>query len=117
MIKRTTIGIRGAEFVAYHGYYPAERLYGHTFVIDLQVTLYQPSTTSESLADTVDYASLYAICAREMSTTQQLLETVLYRIIKKIKALPLVAGGTITISKRGAQLGGKIDAATVEMEF
>ena len=114
---KTTVGIKNAEFFAYHGYYPEEQLTGNTFRIDAEVNLKTFDTLDDNIGDTVNYELLYAICKEEMQNTQKLLETVVFNIANRYKDLPNVAGGRVCMEKMGPQLGGKVEKAVIEMEF
>lgn len=117
MITTTTIGIKAAQFYAYHGYYEQERKYGHTFVVDCEVRLSSPPSPRDQLTDTLNYESLYLIIASEMGQTKKLLETVIQSIIRQVESQASVAGGYVQITKVGAQLGGKLDGTMVRMDF
>lgn len=114
---KTTVAIEGAEFFAYHGYYPEERRMGNTFVIDAEVELKTFDSSDDNILDTVNYEMLFAICQEEMDRTQKLLETVVYNIIIRYRDLPNVASAKVKMQKIGPQLGGKVAKAVVEMEL
>jgi len=115
---KTTVAIKGAEFHAYHGYYPEERKTGNTFIIDAEVELKTFDSTDDNIMDTVNYEKLFKICESEMENTQKLLESVVFNIITRFKAdFSNVSGGKVKMEKIGPQLGGKVDKAVVEMEF
>lgn len=117
MITKTTIGIRSARFHAFHGYYPEEQLYGHTFIVDCEVQLSDEPGNKDDLAKTLNYESLYHAIQQEMNTKQRLLETVIQRIISRIESFAPVKGGYVQIIKEGAQLGGPLQGTVVRMDF
>lgn len=115
---KTTVSIKAAEFLAYHGYYEEERLSGNTFVVDAEVELKTFDSSDDNINDTVNYERMFAICAEEMDNTQKLLETVVFNIITRYKeSFSNISGGKVKLSKLGPQLGGKVEKAVVEMEF
>lgn len=82
-----TVSLKGAEFFAYHGYYPEEQLTGTMFIVDIDVS-FKPSADvgSDDISKTVNYEHLYNICCHEMKTPRKLIETLGNDIIKKVKA-------------------------------
>jgi dihydroneopterin aldolase len=115
---KTTVSLKGLEFFSYHGYYPEERKAGNKFVIDIEVTLKSFDSNDDNINDTVNYLDLFKICEKEMANTQKLLETVVFNIISTVKNdLNNVTSGKVKLEKMSPQLGGKVEKATVEMEF
>ena len=115
---KTKVGIKGAEFFAFHGYYKEEQKSGCNFIIDAEVELKTFDSDDDNIGDTVNYEIIYSICKEEMSKTQQLLETVVFNIISRFKNdLNNVTSGSVKLEKIGPQLGGKVGKAVVEMSF
>jgi len=115
---KTTIAIKGAEFLSYHGYYEVERKTGNTFIIDAEVELKTFDSIDDNIEDTVNYEKIYHVCQSEMEKTQKLLETVVFNIISRLKnEFDDVSGGKVCLEKLGPQLGGKVAKAVVEMQF
>lgn len=117
MITSCKVGIEGARFFSYHGYYEAERKYGHYFVIDCMINLDVVPDAESSLDSTINYQDIYSACLAEMNQPQLLLETVLANIINRLYSFSNVKSGYIKIKKEGAQLGGVVGGAVVEMTF
>lgn len=114
----TKVGIQGAEFFAYHGFYDEEQKAGTTFLIDAEVTISSFDSLDDNICDTVNYEMLFQICKEEMETTHRLLETVVYNIINRFRSeLSNVQSGYVRMQKVRPQLGGKVDKAVVEMHF
>jgi len=114
----TKVGLKGAEFYAFHGYYPEERKAGNTFVVDVEVEIKSFDSLDDNINDTINYEALFALVKEEMQKTQKLLETVVLNIVNKIKTdYPTVLKGEVRLEKIGPQMGGKIEKAFVEMEF
>ena len=115
---QTTVAIEGAEFFAHHGFYVEEQMTGNTFIIDAEVVLKSFDSDDDNIKDTVNYETLYNICAEEMENTQKLLETAVFNIISRFKNdLNNVTGGKVKMEKIGPQLGGKVKKAVVKMSF
>lgn len=110
---KTKIGICDASFFAFHGYYPEERKMGTHFIINLDVEI---SIETKDLDSTVNYENLFSICKNQMYNTQLLIESVAKNIIDEITLrYNHVDKIHIRIDKIGAQLGGSLKSAFVEM--
>lgn len=112
----TIISVKGAEFVAYHGFFESERNTGHTFIVDVDITT-QYIAEEDDLGDTINYQEVYNIIADEMKKPQKLLETVLQNIINRCyndfpKLIKIVA----KINKLQPQLGGRVASTQIIME-
>jgi dihydroneopterin aldolase len=95
------IELRGLRVVGLIGLLPEERDRPQPFEIDLDVEadLSAPST-SDDLADTVDYGELVSRAAAVVTTEQhQLLEKVAGRIAEDLLAVAGVVAVTVTIRK------------------
>lgn len=112
------IGVNEAEFYAYHGFYPEENTMGHLFIVDVQVTYRHKAIDSDELTHTINYETLYTICREEMESTQKLLETVVFKIGSRIKALSkAIKTIKICVRKKGVQLGGKVESTFVAVKM
>ena len=75
------IELRNLTFYAYHGVLPEERSQGNTFVVDLTLDAdVRRAVYTDALSDTINYAEVYEVVAREMAIPSQLLEHVCGRI-------------------------------------
>ncbi len=114
---KTKVSIQGAEFFAYHGFYDEERKSGHSFVLDVEVTLPSFDSLDDDINDTVNYEMIYQICKIEMENTQKLIETVVLNIINHLhKDFPFISKARVRMEKIGPQLGGKVAKSVIEME-
>lgn len=114
----TKVGVKGAEFYAYHGYYEAEQLSGNTFIVDAEVSVETFTSNNDNISETVNYEAIYIIIKDAMNIKQQLLESVVFHIVTKIKSnFSNVLSGKVRLEKLSPQLGGKVDKSYVEMEF
>jgi 7,8-dihydroneopterin aldolase/epimerase/oxygenase len=106
-----TISIHGAEFFAYHGFYPEEQKLGTKFIIDADVSFKPLSNLKDDkIANTVDYEKVYNIVANQMSHTRKLIETVAQSIADDIKEqYNFVDKVTISIKKLNPPLNGKVE--------
>lgn len=114
---KTKVAIEGLQFFAYHGFYDEERKKGNDFVCDIAVELKSYDSIEDNIHDTVNYEDIYEIVSDEMQQTKKLIETVAYKIIKRIQELDNVTGATVKIHKLNPPIKGKVEKAVVEMKF
>lgn len=114
---KTKVKLEGMQFYAFHGYYEMERKFGNHFVLNAEVELESVQKFDDEIEDTVNYEKIYQICTDEMKSSQKLLETVVYRILRQLKKINQIKSATIILSKKNPPMGGQIDYATVEMSF
>lgn len=106
----TTISLHGAEFFAYHGFYPQEQQLGSTFMVDVDVTFTTiANSLNDELTDTIDYEQLYHIVDEQMKQTKKLIETVASNIARELKdRFKFVEEIKVTIKKLNPPLKGKV---------
>ncbi len=106
------VGLHGAEFFAYHGFYPEEQHTGSCFIVDIETELNPSETdglTTDNIDDTVNYEALYDISHLHMQQPQKLIETVATLILNDIKArYSFVDKITVRIKKLNPLAGAKV---------
>jgi 7,8-dihydroneopterin aldolase/epimerase/oxygenase len=107
------VRIAGMRFSGAHGVTVRERERPQSIELDLEITLdIGRATQTDSLADTVDYARLYALCERLVSQQSfALLETLADRIAQMVVGDPKVAEVVVRVRKPGL-----LEGATPEVE-
>jgi len=110
-----TISIHGAEFFAYHGFYPEEQKLGNKFLVDVEVSFLPLTNMKEDkISNTVDYEQLYNMVDEQMKHTRKLIETVAQAIVDQIKNnFPVVEKIQISIKKLNPPLKGKVDYSCI----
>jgi dihydroneopterin aldolase len=114
-----TIALQGAEFFAYHGFYPEEQKLGCRFLVDIAVG-FAPETNlkDDELNDTVDYEKLYYIACNEMKQTRMLIETVGQAIVDRIvERYSFVNTVQVVIKKLNPPLQGKVAFSSVSINY
>ncbi|MBK9255085.1 MAG: dihydroneopterin aldolase [Saprospiraceae bacterium] len=115
---KTKVGIEGAAFYAFHGYYEAERKAGNEFILNAEVILDSFDSYDDTIDNTVNYEHMYKICRDEMAIPQQLLENVVFNILQRFKnEFSNINSAVVRLEKLGPQLGGKVKKSIVEMEY
>jgi dihydroneopterin aldolase len=114
-----TIGIEGAEFFGYHGVYPEERITGTRFTVDVQiVTESNFNGLTDQLSETLDYSDAYKIVSEIMSVQVQLIESLVFKIGKELRAkFPLSSLIKVRVNKWAPQIGGVCEKVYVESAF
>ena len=93
--------LSGLTGFGYHGNNPAERKFGQTFAVDLEVTLdTQRAAASDRIDDTLSYPILEKMARKILEgEPANLLETVAERIAAAILKQPRVVEVTVRVSK------------------
>jgi dihydroneopterin aldolase len=115
------IALHGAEFFAYHGFYPEEQRTGNRFIVDIEVEVDAAANgglATDDLNDTVNYEELYDISALRMQQPQKLIETVATFIMDDIKARYSVADKiTVSIKKLNPLAGAKVKYTQITINY
>ena len=115
------VALHGAEFFAYHGFYPEEQRTGNCFIVDIQVEVDAAANgglTTDDLNDTVNYEELYDISALRMQQPQKLIETVATFIMDDIKArYSLAEKITVSIKKLNPLAGAKVKYTQITINY
>ena len=116
MIK---IALHGAEFFAYHGFYPEEQILGTSFIVDIEVSFTPAADVkADEIEDTVNYEHLYEIAREEMQQPKKLIETVAQGILDKIKVkYNYVDAIEVSIKKLNPPLGCKVGYSNVVISY
>ena len=134
-----TISLEGMEFQAYHGVYPAERVLGNTFVVDVHIDFDISKVKDDKLENAINYEAVHQIvdllmtppkpisedalaklsekerAARKEREPKQLIETVAQLILTKLKAqFDQMHAARVRIRKLNPPLLGKIASSTIE---
>lgn len=100
-----TISVSNARFFAYHGLYAEEQTLGNEFEVNLSVAYDPGNTMIDKLAETINYASLYAIVKEEMQTPRHLLETFVMEVANRLHSTyPGIKKIDITLTKLHAPI-------------
>ena len=118
-ITQSSIQLHDMRFYAYHGVMEQERRVGGEYLVSLSVEAdLSRAVISDSVDDTVNYAALYEVVAREMAQPSQLLEHVAGRIGSRVlEAFPLVETLNIRITKCNPPMGADSKGASVEIKM
>jgi dihydroneopterin aldolase len=117
-ITQSSIQLHDMRFYAYHGVMEQERRVGGQYLVTLCVKAdLSRAVVSDSVADTVNYAALYEVVAREMAQPSQLLEHVAGRVAQRVlDDFPQVEQLSIRITKCNPPMGADCQGASVTLE-
>lgn len=109
------IELKGIRFYAFHGTGEQERMVGNHFVVDVLLAAdLSRAVESDSVDDTINYATIYNIVKQEMLIPSNLLEHAAGRILKSLKqSLPQIEEIEIRLAKTIPPLGAELDNAAV----
>lgn len=111
------IKVTNIKVYAYHGCLKEEGQIGSDYRVDIAVKAnLRPSADTDQLTDTVDYVHINSIVKDEMLIRSKLLETVAYRIIKRIfSEIYIAEEATVAVSKINPPIGGNVEMVTIEV--
>ncbi len=113
------VALHGADFFAYHGFYPEEQKLGSCFVVDIEAG-FSPTAHigDDELHNTINYEQLYEIACEVMKQPRKLLETVAQAIIDEIKRqYAFVDTLQVTVKKLNPPMGGKVVYSAVVLNY
>ncbi len=111
------IALEGMHFHAFHGFYEEEQILGNDYVVDVYIeTVFTKAAVDDDLYKTINYETVYLICESAMRRNSKLLEAVAERIALEIKhQFKDIRELKVRLKKLNPPLGGKVDAAYVEV--
>jgi len=111
-----TIALHGAEFFAFHGFYPEEQVLGTKFIVDVEVSFIPVNDIKEdNIINTIDYEKIYTIVDAKMKHTRKLIETVAQSIADQLKEkYPFVKHIKVSIKKMNPPLKGRVAYSAIE---
>ena len=112
------IALEGMKFRANHGVYEEEQILGGDYIIDVTVTtVFTRASVADDISKTINYETIYLICEAAMKQNSRLLENVASRIAMDIKhQFGFIKEMKVRIKKLNPPLGGRVDAAWVEVD-
>ena len=105
------------KFFAHHGYYDEEQKVGNYYTVDVVLdTNFGRAAMTDTLEHTINYETIYTICAFEMRKKYRLLETLGTAIVSQIKhQFGGLAKISVTIRKLNPPLGGIVAASMIQL--
>lgn len=100
MSSQLTVCLNKVRFFAYHGLFEEEQKTGNEFEVNLAVSYDPGNELIDKLAETVNYASLFALLQEEMQKPRELLETFVMEVADSIHTTwPVIKSIDISLSK------------------
>lgn len=102
---------------AQHGVLPQEQLTGNDYKISVSLDYdISKAIDTDNVADTINYAEVYAVIKEEMNTPSKLIEHVAGRIAQRLLTqYSSVAAITLSITKLNPPMGAQCQGAGVEI--
>ena len=118
-ITQSSIQLHDIRFYAYHGVMEQERRVGGEYLVSLSLEAdFSKAVSSDAVADTVNYAALYDVVAREMAQPSKLLEHVAGRIASRVlESFPMIETLCISITKCNPPMGADCKGASVTLNI
>ncbi len=106
------------EFYAYHGVYDEEQKIGGKYLVDIELDFnFEKPSTSDDLADTINYSEVYEILKKEMSKPSRLIEHVAGRILNTLfQEFEILDYARIKLSKVKPPIEGQVKSVAVLSE-
>lgn len=79
-----SIHLHNLQFYSFHGVHDEEKILGGKFEVNVTVTYQPASTPIKSLAETINYVSIYALLKKRMDEPTPLLETIATEVAAEI---------------------------------
>ncbi|MBC7654705.1 MAG: dihydroneopterin aldolase [Oligoflexus sp.] len=112
------IGLEGVKFNAAIGYYEEERIFRNNFIVDVYASFEDNDSVGDDLKNTINYVSLYEICAASFGKESHLIETVAQEILENIKIrFPIIEHINIQIKKLNPPRQAQIQNYFVELDY
>lgn len=119
ILQESYIHLTNLRFHARHGVMAQERLVGNDYVVSLRIGYdVSAAALSDDVDDTLDYAGVYRLVAREMGIPSQLVERVAYRIGESLcQRYPAITSIDVWVTKKNPPMGADCDGAGVELHL
>lgn len=107
--------INNMQFFAYHGVYEQENKVGNNYSVDLKLGLnFEKACISDSLEDTVNYASIFDKVKTVMHIPCKLVEHLAENICQELKAaFPEIQSIEIKVTKKNPPIPGEIESISI----
>lgn len=110
-----TISLEGMKFNVGHGIYPEEKIIGNTFLVDVAVSI-EDNGIINDISQTINYETLYEVIRKEMNHVEEMLETIAYSCVDRIKQrFPKSKMISIKISKLHPPMSGEIGRSKISL--
>jgi dihydroneopterin aldolase len=103
------------EFHAFHGVFEQEQIVGNTYFIDLKIGAdFSKAFLTDSIEDTLNYASVFHEIQEEMKNKCSLIECLAENICKRLKKeFPSIQSLEIKLTKQNPPLHGQLQSVSI----
>lgn len=112
------ITLEGMRFHAFHGVYEAEQVLGGEYEVHVSIKApIDKAAATDNVEAAINYETIYQVCRLEMAQRRNLIERVAQGIVERMKGhFPTMQALRVRVRKVHPPLGGRVDAAWVEVE-
>ena len=112
------IKVQGIRTFSYHGCLEEEKIIGGNYIVNVEVDCdFKTAALEDDLSKTIDYVAVKEIVVTQMSISNNLIESVAYKIIHEIKENFSMANKCrVEIKKINPPIDGDIDYVSVLVE-
>ncbi|GCD79886.1 dihydroneopterin aldolase [Schleiferia thermophila] len=107
------IRISKIKFYSYNGCLKEESLIGGEYIFNINIQAKNTSYITDELHKTVNYSEVYKITEEEFQKSYKLIETLAYKVFKRIKKLPGVINCKIELKKINPPINGNVEEVSV----
>lgn len=113
-----TVSVIGIKSYGYHGCLNEEAEIGNEYITDVILyTDFKKAAKKDDLTKTIDYVLVNKIVEEEMAIRAKLIETVGYRIIKRLKKESFfLEKAQVTIKKINPPINGNVNYVSISIE-
>lgn len=113
-----TVSIQNLKVYAYHGCLPEEAVIGTQYKLDIDVdTSFEKAWTTDDLQHAIDYVEITRIVKEQMAIRNNLIETVVHRIVVAIRQrYPQAEKIKVRLYKLNPPAKGDLDSVSVYLE-
>tara|TARA_B100000768_G_scaffold141571_1_gene133304 strand:+ start:5903 stop:6253 length:351 start_codon:yes stop_codon:yes gene_type:complete len=112
------IKVHGIRTFSFHGCLEEEKIIGGNYIVNVAINCdFKTAAIQDDLSKTIDYVAVKEIVVIQMSITNNLIESVAYKIIHEIKKNFSLANTCIVeIKKINPPIDGDVDYVSVLVE-
>ncbi len=107
------INLKNIKFYSYNGCLKEESLIGGEYIFNISLKTKNFSYLKDDINMTVNYSEVFKITEEEYQKSYLLIETLAYKVFKRIKKLPGVRYCKIELKKINPPINGNVEEVSV----
>ncbi len=112
------VSVVGIKTFSHHGCLEEEAIIGNEYIVDVELTTdFKVSAETDDLSKTIDYVVVNRVVEEEMAIRSKLIETVGYRILKRLKNESFtMTHARIEIKKVNPPINGNVNYVSIVVD-